>query len=251
MTRILLSGCCGAMGNAVTQIAENRDDCCVAAGIDIRDAARPYPVFHTFDECNVECDVIIDFSLPDALDSLLSFAKSRNLPVIICTTGYNDEQKQKIFAAAEEIPVFYSGNMSLGINLLIALAKKAASVLGSTFDIEIIEKHHNQKVDAPSGTALMIADGISEVLDTNPNYEFDRHSKRMKRPKNEIGIHAVRGGTIVGEHEVIFAGESEVVSLSHHAQSKGVFASGAVNAAAFICGKPAGLYDMNSMLSEA
>ena len=251
MTRILLSGCCGAMGNAVTQIAENRDDCCVAAGIDIREAARTYPVFHTFEECNVDCDVIIDFSLPDALDALLSFAKSKKLPVIICTTGYNDEQKQKIFAAAEEIPVFYSGNMSLGINLLIALAKKAASVLGGTFDIEIIEKHHNQKVDAPSGTALMIADGISEVLDTNPNYEFDRHSKRMKRPKNEIGIHAVRGGTIVGEHEVIFAGESEVVSIAHHAQSKGVFASGAVNAASFICGKPAGLYDMNSMLSEA
>ncbi len=252
MTRIILCGCGGAMGRAVTQIVESRDGFEIAAGIDLRSGGHcHYPVFESFDKCNVEADVIIDFSLPSLLDSMLGYAKAHKLPVIICTTGYSDEQKQQIMAASEELAVFYSGNMSLGINLLIALASKAASVLGGSFDIEIIEKHHNQKVDAPSGTALMIADSISKTLETAPTYEFDRHSRRMKRPKNEIGIHSVRGGTIVGEHEVIFAGESEVVTLSHSAQSKTVFASGAVNASAFMVGKPAGLYDMNSMLSEA
>ncbi len=252
MTRILLSGCCGAMGRAVTQIAAGRDDCEIVAGIDLREAVHcTYPVYKSFDACDAECDVIIDFSLPEALCGLLDFAKKNSTPAVICTTGYNDEQKQMIKDAANDIAIFYSGNMSLGINLLIALAAKAAAVLGSTFDIEIIEKHHNQKLDAPSGTALMIADGISRTLDTAPHYEYDRHSKRMKRPKDEIGIHSVRGGTIVGEHEVIFAGESEVVTLSHSAQSKTVFASGAVNAAVYLKNKPAGMYDMNSMLSEA
>lgn len=251
MTRIILCGCSGAMGRAITQIVDSRDGFEIVAGIDLRTGSHcNYPVFESFEQCNADGDVIIDFSLPALLDSLLAYAKAHGLPAVICTTGYTDEQKQQIKAASEEIAVFYSGNMSLGINLLIALASKAASVLGGSFDIEIIEKHHNQKVDAPSGTALMIADSISKTLDTAPAYEFDRHSRRMKRPKNEIGIHSVRGGTIVGEHEVIFAGESEVVTLSHSAQSKTVFASGAVNASAFMVGKPAGMYDMNSMLSE-
>lgn len=251
MTRILLSGCCGAMGRTITQIVAGRDDCEIVAGIDLRDGTGcGYPVFSRFDQCDIPCDVIIDFSMPDALADLLSFAGTNSLPAVICTTGYNDEQKQAIRDASSRIAIFYSGNMSLGINLLIALASKAAAVLGGSFDIEIIEKHHNQKVDAPSGTALMIADGISQTLGTEPHYEFDRHSKRMKRSRNEIGIHSVRGGTIVGEHEVIFAGESEIVTLSHSAQSKAVFASGAVNAAVFMSDKSAGMYDMNSMLSE-
>lgn len=251
MNRILLSGCSGAMGRAVTQIVSGRGECEIVAGVDLREGQHcSYPVYRSFDDVDVECDVIIDFSLPDALSELLTFARQHHTAAVICTTGYSEEQKEQIKAASTEIAVFYSGNMSLGINLLIALAAKAAAVLGDTFDIEIIEKHHNQKLDAPSGTALMIADGISKTLDTELHYEYDRHSRRMKRPKNEIGIHSVRGGTIVGEHEVIFAGESEVVTLSHSAQSKTVFASGAVNAAVFINNKPAGMYDMNSMLSE-
>jgi 4-hydroxy-tetrahydrodipicolinate reductase len=169
---------------------------------------------------------------------------------VICTTGYSAEQVESIKEASGEIAIFYSGNMSLGVNLIIELAKQATKVLGRDFDIEIVEKHHNLKVDAPSGTALMIADGISEELDKEPQYVYDRHSYRRKRSKNEIGIHAIRGGTIVGEHDVIFAGPDEVVTISHQSQSKGLFATGALNAAVFLCGKPAGMYDMSMMLAE-
>jgi len=249
MTRILLSGCSGQMGAAVTRIVSSRDDCEIVAGIDLRaNPALDYPIFASFSECDVECDVIIDFSLPSSLDNLLDYAVKNSVPSIICTTGYTDEQVEKIKNASKSIPVFYSGNMSLGINLLMSLSKKAAAILGSSFDIEIVEKHHNQKVDAPSGTALMLAAAVSESLEEKPRYEFDRHSKRGKRTKNEIGIHSIRGGTIVGEHDVIFAGQEEVITLSHSAQSKGVFASGAVNAAVFIIGKDAGLYDMSDMI---
>ncbi|MBQ9994037.1 MAG: 4-hydroxy-tetrahydrodipicolinate reductase [Clostridia bacterium] len=252
MTKILLSGCNGAMGRTVTQLVASRDDCCIAAGIDISPAScADFPVYTSFEQCDTEVDVIIDFSLPAALDSLLTFSITKQIPAVICTTGFSDEQVSAIRAASEKAPIFFSGNMSLGINLLIQLAKKAASVLGDTFDIEIVEKHHNLKIDAPSGTALMIANAVSDTLGTSPRYEFDRHSKRMRREKNEIGIHAIRGGTIAGEHDVIFAGPNEVVTLSHHAQSKGVFAAGAVNAAVFMVGRPAGLYDMNDILSEA
>ena len=181
---------------------------------------------------------------------MLAYAKANHIPCVICTTGYSAEQVEAIHDASEEIAVFYSGNMSLGINLLIALSKQAAKVLGSSFDIEIVEKHHNLKVDAPSGTALMLADGISETLAQEPQYVYDRHAVRKKRSKNEIGIHSVRGGTIVGEHEVIFAGHDEVVTVTHQAQSKQVFAVGAVNAAAFLAKQGAGMYDMSDLLAD-
>ena len=181
---------------------------------------------------------------------MLAYALENSVPCVICTTGYSQEQVAKIKAASEKTAVFYSGNMSLGINLLIELAKQATKVLGDSFDIEIVEKHHNLKVDAPSGTALMIADAVSDTLEKEPQYVYDRHSYRKKRSKNEIGIHSVRGGTIVGEHEVIFAGHDEVVTVTHQAQSKQVFAVGAVNAALFLSSQGAGMYQMSDLLAD-
>ncbi|MCQ2478801.1 MAG: 4-hydroxy-tetrahydrodipicolinate reductase, partial [Clostridia bacterium] len=209
----------------------------------------PYPVYKTIGEVKESTDVIIDFSHVSTLDSLLSYAKDNKKAIVLATTGYSKEQIEKIKDAAKVIPVFFSANMSLGINLLSALAKKAAMILGSDFDVEIVEKHHNQKIDAPSGTALMLANAVNSVFDDKYNYEFDRHSKRLKRPQNEIGIHSVRGGTIVGEHDIIFAGKDEVITLSHHAASKQVFANGAIKAAIFIAEQKSGLYDMNDILA--
>lgn len=249
MTKILLNGALGKMGQAVEACVRERDDVNISVGVDIAEGDRPYPIHTCFVDVTEEADVIVDFSNPLVLDDLLSFAVAHKLPAIICTTGFSEEQIAKIKKTAEIIPVFFSGNMSLGVNMLIELSKMAAKVLAPTFDIEIIEKHHNQKLDAPSGTALMIADAISEGLEQS-RYVYDRHAYRKKRDKSEIGIHSVRGGNIVGEHEVIFAGHDEVVSLLHRAQSKGVFASGAVNAAVFIKDKPAGLYDMSDLLNS-
>ena len=181
---------------------------------------------------------------------MLKFAKEKKLPVVVCTTGLSDAQRAEIKTAAEEIPMFFSANMSLGINLLISLAKQAAKILEPTFDVEIIEKHHNRKIDAPSGTALAIADGISEILSSAPEYVYDRHSVRKQREKNEIGLHAIRGGTIVGEHDVLFAGPEEVLTISHSAGSRNVFAQGAVRAAQFMCGKPKGMYSMDDLIKE-
>ena len=247
MIKVLLNGCLGKMGQAVENCINEREDVMITCGVDIAEGNKAYPVYTCFVDVQEQPDVIIDFSNPLVLDDMLSFAVEKNVPVIICTTGFSDAQVQKIKDTAAQIPVFYSGNMSLGINVLIELSRMAARVLSNSFDIEIIEKHHNQKIDAPSGTALMIADAISEeVKDTQ--YVYDRHAYRKKREKNEIGIHAIRGGTIVGEHEVLFAGHDEVVSIRHQAQSKGVFAAGAVNAAVFIKDKPAGLYDMSDVL---
>lgn len=247
MVKILLNGCLGKMGQAVEACVNSRDDVRIIAGVDIAEGERAYPVHTCFVDVAEEADVILDFSNPLVLDDMLSFAVEHKTPVIICTTGFSEAQVQKIKDTAAVIPVFYSGNMSLGINMLIELSKMATRVLGDSFDIEIVEKHHNQKLDAPSGTAIMIADAIAEEKG-NAQYVYDRHAYRKKREKSEIGIHSVRGGTIVGEHEVIFAGHDEVVSLKHTAQSKGVFASGAVNAAVFIKDKPAGLYDMGDLL---
>lgn len=247
MIKILLNGCLGKMGQAVESCANSRDDVMISCGVDIAEGNKNYPVYRCFVDVEETPDIIIDFSNPLVLDDMLSFAVEKKIPVIICTTGFSDEQVKKIKDTAKDIPVFYSGNMSLGINVLIALSKMAAKVLSNSFNIEIIEKHHNQKIDAPSGTALMIADAISEeVKDTQ--YVYDRHAYRKKREHNEIGIHSIRGGTIVGEHEVIFAGHDEVVSLKHQAQSKGVFAAGAVNAAVYLKDKPSGLYDMSDVL---
>ena len=249
MTRILLNGALGKMGQAVEACVKERDDVTIAAGVDIAAGERIFPVYSCFVDVEEDVDVIVDFSNPLVLDDMLSFAVAKKLPVIICTTGFSEAQVDKIRETSRQIPVFYSGNMSLGVNMMITLSKMAAKVLAPTFDIEIIEKHHNQKLDAPSGTAVMIADAVAAECDS-AHYVYDRHAYRKKRDHSEIGIHSVRGGTIVGEHEIIFAGHDEVLSIRHQAQSKGVFAAGAVNAAVFIKDKPAGLYDMSDLLKD-
>ncbi|MEG1779571.1 MAG: 4-hydroxy-tetrahydrodipicolinate reductase, partial [Oscillospiraceae bacterium] len=227
MTKIILCGYSGKMGHAIINCVSDRDDCKIVAGVS-RTAPphEDFPVFTCLDSCNITADVVIDFSNPSLLNSLLKFGKNSKTPIVIATTGYSDEQKQQITSAAADIPIFFTYNMSIGVNLLTVLAQKATQVLGNNFDIEIVEKHHNQKLDAPSGTALMLAESISECCKSKPEYIYSRHDVRQKRSKNEIGIHSVRGGTIVGEHEVIFAGMDEVITLSHTAYSKGVFAVG-------------------------
>ncbi len=248
MLKIILSGCCGKMGRVIDSIISQDAACEIVAGVDpYGEKYSTFPVFPDFSELP-DADVIIDFSHPAALDNLITYAAKTKTAVVVATTGYNEQEIEKIKAAAGIIPVFFTFNLSLGVNLLVALAKKATAFLGNDFDIEIVEKHHNQKIDAPSGTAIMLANAINETLDNKMLYEYDRHSKRQKRSKREIGIHSVRGGTIVGEHEVIFAGNQEVVTLKHEAFSKTVFANGSVTAAKFLAGKPAGLYNMNDIL---
>lgn len=238
------------MGRVIQQLVAERTDCTIAAGVDLfADSAAAFPAYTNIADVQEEADVIIDFSHPSLLTPILSYAAQKGgIPAVLCTTGYSAEQVEALKTAAQTQPVFYSRNMSLGINLLIELSKKAAKVLGDQFDIEIIEKHHNQKIDAPSGTALMLADAIASVRDGETQYVYDRHAQRKKREKSEIGLHAVRGGTIVGEHEVVFAGNHEVITLSHSAQSKELFATGAVNASVYMCGKGPGLYDMSDMI---
>ena len=249
MIRAILCGASGKMGGFVASAAENDSEISIVAGVDKVNSGEKFPVFSSFSDINVDADIIIDFSNVALLDSMLDYALSQNIPLVIATTGYTEEQTGKIKKASEKIPIFFTFNMSVGVNLIAAIAKKAASILGDGFDIEIIEQHHNQKIDAPSGTAIMLANAVNSVFGDSLNYEYDRHSVRRKRPKNEIGIHSVRGGTIVGKHDVIFAGHDEVITISHEAQSKEVFAVGAVRAAKFLYGKKAGLYDMNSMMS--
>lgn len=250
MTNIIISGCSGKMGNCIANSAASRTDCKIVGGVDvIAPEKADFEYAPSFNKLNTSADVIIDFSNPVVLDSLLEYALKNKIPAVICTTGYNEEQKKKITEASKSIPIFYSGNMSLGINLIIELAKKAASVFGNDFDIEIIEQHHNQKLDAPSGTALMIADAISTVK-TDAEYVYDRHAYRKKRDKKEIGIHSIRGGNIVGEHEVIFAGTDEILTISHSARSKTVFAIGSLNAAVFLKGQKPGMYDMSDLLAS-
>lgn len=238
------------MGRVIQQLVAGRTDCTIAAGVDLfADSTAAFPAYTNIADVQEEADVIIDFSHPSLLTPILSYAAQKGgIPAVLCTTGYSAEQVEALKTAAQTQPVFYSRNMSLGINLLIELSKKAAKVLGDQFDIEIIEKHHNQKIDAPSGTALMLADAIASVRDGETQYVYDRHAQRKKREKSEIGLHAVRGGTIVGEHEVVFAGNHEVITLSHSAQSKELFATGAVNASVYMCGKGPGLYDMSDMI---
>ncbi len=251
MKNIILNGCFGRMGRVITEIVDKSESLRICAGVDAFSSDNAnFPVYKNISDVKENADVIIDFSNPSALDDLLCYATKTKTPIVLATTGFSSEQIEKIKNTTLQIPVFFTFNMSLGINLLTALSKKAALVLGNDFDIEIVEKHHNQKLDAPSGTAIMLANSINELYGDSLQYEYDRHSKRMARPKNEIGIHSVRGGTIVGEHEVIFAGKDEVISLSHSAASRDVFASGAVRAAQFICNKPAGLYDMNMLIDN-
>lgn len=248
MTKIILSGANGKMGRVIQNVVSLRDDCEIVAGVDLNTESTSFPVYTDINEITEKADVIIDFSNPVLLDNLLAYSKANKMPLVIATTGYDDNQKAQINDASKECPIFFTYNMSMGINLLANLAKKAVSVLGSDFDIEIIEKHHNQKIDAPSGTALMLADAICEEIGNDMKYEYDRHSKREKRTKNEIGLHAVRGGTIVGEHDIMFCGRDEIITLSHSARSKEIFAVGAVNAAVYMNGKDAGLYDMAELI---
>ncbi|MCL2088232.1 MAG: 4-hydroxy-tetrahydrodipicolinate reductase [Oscillospiraceae bacterium] len=247
-TKIIISGISGKMGRVVTDCIRNRSDCEAAAGIDLKAGeSSGIKVYRSPFDCTEKADVLIDFSHPSSLGNLLVYGIKRNLPLVIATTGYSEDEIDELKRASHKIPVFFSFNMSLGINLLAGLAKKAAEVLGGQFDIEIIEKHHNQKIDAPSGTAIMLADKINSAR--KYEYVYDRHGYRAKRASNEIGIHTVRGGTIPGEHEIIFAGRDEVLTMSHSAISKEIFAAGAVNAAMFLQNKPAGLYDMSDIAS--
>lgn len=249
MTRIIITGANGKMGNVLQNIIANRDNCEIVAGVDLNTADNGvFPIYASIAEVKENADAVIDFSNPVLLEDLLAYSKSTGTPLVIATTGYSDEQKKMIEDASKECPIFFTYNMSMGINLLANLAKKAVEILGSDFDIEIVEKHHNQKIDAPSGTALMLADAICEVTPEPMKYEYDRHAKREKRTKNEIGLHAIRGGTIVGEHDIIFAGRDEIITLSHSARSKEIFAVGAVNAAVYMCGKNAGMYDMKELI---
>ncbi len=249
MTNIVICGANGKMGQTIYRCVRDRDDCKIIGGVDLNtEKYADFPIYSSVSELPEKPDVIIDYSHPSCLSSLLEYCKTNGTPVVLATTGYSDEQISEIKKAASQIPVFFSWNMSLGINLLVELAKKATAILGDKFDIEIVEKHHNQKIDAPSGTALMIANAINETRNNEMNYVYDRHSQRKKREDNEIGIHSVRGGTIVGVHEVLFAGNDETITISHSAASKTVFAEGSVNAAIFIKNKEAGLYDMNSII---
>ena len=250
MTKILICGSSGKMGKAVFEAVERTENVEVICGVyAFSKGELSFTEYKTFDDVKEVPDVVVDFSNPVNLDSMYDFCVKKSVPAVICTTGFSAEQVEKINELSKFVPVFYSGNMSLGVNLLIELSKKATAVFGSAFDIEIVEKHHNQKIDAPSGTALMIADAISTVMEEEPQYVYDRHAYRAKRKSNEIGIHAVRGGTIVGEHSVIFAGNDEVLTLTHQAQSKSLFATGAVSAAKFVCGKEPKMYNMSDMLA--
>lgn len=252
MLNIILSGCNGKMGRVITESIDARENMEIVAGVDVEPVMQSYfPVFTSISDFKGQADVIIDFSHPSALEEILAFAQQSGTPAVIATTGFSPAQIERIHQASQKVALFFSANMSLGVNLLISLAQKAAAVLSPEYDIEILEAHHNQKIDAPSGTAMMLADSISEVLSEPYKYVYDRHSQRKKRDKREIGIHAVRGGTIVGEHEILFAGRDEVIKLSHKAYSKNIFAVGAINAAAFLAGKPAGLYDMSDLVSDA
>ena len=250
MVKIMMHGCNGVMGQVISKIVEETEGAVMACGVDrVDDGHNDYPVFTDINACDTEVDAIIDFSAAPAVDGLLDFAVERQIPVVLCTTGLSDEQIASINEASKSVAILRSANMSLGINTLFKLLQDAAKVFASAgFDIEIVEKHHNQKIDAPSGTALMLADALASVRDGETQYMYDRHAQRKKREKSEIGIHSVRGGTIVGEHEVIFAGNNEVITLSHSAQSKELFAVGAVNAAVFMSGKGPGLYDMSALV---
>ena len=251
MTNIILTGALGRMGRFITAKVSELENFNITAAVDIpKDEAYAYPLYSSLEQITSPDGVIVDFSNHALTGELLAFAVKNNIPCVICTTGHTEEEKKQIYAASEKIPVFYSYNMSIGINLITELAKKAAALLGENFDIEILEKHHNKKLDAPSGTALMIADGISEVMDEKPEYVFDRFSVRKERSKNEIGFSSIRGGTIVGEHDVIFAGYNEVITLSHHAASREVFAMGAIRAAEFLADKPAGMYNMKNLIGN-
>ena len=251
MTRIIMHGASGFMGKVISDLCEADSDAKVVAGVDVNtEADRNYPIYKSLDEVKEEADVIIDFSHVSAIDNMLSFCEKSKMPVVLCTTGLSEEQLAKVKDLSEKSAVLKSANMSLGINTLMDLLKKAAAVFAPAgFDIEIVEKHHRRKLDAPSGTALALADSVNEALNNEYEYVYDRSSRREQRPDKEIGISAVRGGTIVGDHDVIFAGTDEVITFSHTAYSRSVFAKGSIEAAKFLNGKGAGLYDMSDVIA--
>jgi len=249
MTNIILSGCNGKMGQVIARLLSGDDSAKVIFGYDINtEMKNSFPVYSDFSETELKGDVVIDFSHPNSFSSVVNYCRSTKTALVMATTGLSDEQKEELTALSKEVPVFFSANMSIGVNLLADLVKKAAAILGEAFDIEIIEKHHNQKIDAPSGTALMIADEIASVTEYSPEYVYDRHSVRKKRSPKEIGIHAVRGGTIVGEHDVIFAGNDEIIEIKHTATSKEIFATGSIRAAKFIQNAKPGMYNMTNLI---
>jgi len=243
------------MGRSIVSMCEDGSRACViAAGVDISKGtgSEPFPVYERISDVTVEADVIIDFSFHGATSDILAYAEKKNIPVVLCTTGHTPEELDEIAEYAKRVPIFKSANMSIGISLITELCKRATAVLGGDYDIELIEKHHNQKLDAPSGTALMIANAINKASDSQYEYVYDRHTKREKRDKKELGISCIRAGTIVGEHEVIFGGKDEIITVSHSALSREVFAAGALRAAQYMSAseKAPGIYDMEKMLSE-
>lgn len=250
MVKLIMHGCNGKMGQVISKIVKEDSNVEIVAGVDTYLGLKnEYPTFESIEKCDVAADVIIDFSNAAAVDRMLDYCLEKQIPVVLCTTGLSEEQLQKVKETSEKVAVLKSANMSLGINLLMKLLQNAAKVLGTAgYDIEIVEKHHNQKVDAPSGTALALADSINDAMDDAYTYVYDRSQVRQKRDKKEMGISAVRGGTIVGEHEVIFAGEDEVIEFKHTAYSKAVFGKGAVEAGKFLKGKGPGLYDMKDVI---
>lgn len=253
MIKAIMHGCNGKMGCVITDLAKQMKDLELVAGIDIEDKGNhPYPVFTSLEVCDVEADVIIDFASAKAVDHLLDYCAAKKLPLVLCTTGLSEEQIAKVQTCSKQVAILRSANMSLGINTLMKLVQDAAKVLAvAGFDMEVVEKHHNQKLDAPSGTAIALAESINEAMDQQYHFKFDRTAERAKRDPKEIGFAAVRGGSIVGEHDVIFAGPDEVITLSHTAYSKAIFGKGALEAAAFLAGKEPGLYTMADVISAA
>ncbi len=251
MTKIIMNGCNGKMGRVICGLCKNDSEAVITAGVDMVPANTDFPVFGNIKDCNIDADVIIDFSTASAVPQVVEYAVEKGIPAVICTTGLSDETLELIDKASQSVPMFRSANMSLGINLIASILKKYSSVLyDAGFDAEIVERHHNQKIDAPSGTAILLGDAVNESVDNALEYVYDRSNVRQKRDRKELGFSAVRGGTIVGEHEVIFAGKDEVVEFTHSAYSKEVFAVGALKAAKFIKDKKPGKYDMQDVMSE-
>ena len=250
MTRIIMHGCNGKMGQVIKGLIQNEKQVELVAGVDAYiEVEQSFPVFASIAECNVEADVIIDFSNVAAVEGLLQYCVEKQVPVVLCTTGLSETQLEAVDEAAKKVAILKSANMSLGINMLLKLLQDATKVLSPAgFDIELVEKHHNQKLDSPSGTALALADSINEALDNEYDYVYDRSQVREKRSKKEIGISAVRGGTIVGEHEVIFAGADEIIEFKHTAYSRAVFGKGAIEAAKFLAGQKSGMYHMSHVI---
>lgn len=251
MVKMIMHGCNGRMGHVIADLVAADEAIEIVAGVDaFGESTYSFPVFKSLSECNVDADVIVDFSNASAVDGLLDHCAAKSIPVVLCSTGLSDEQLSKVKVTSNKVAILKSANMSVGVNALMKVLKEVSPIFAAAgFDIEIVEKHHNQKLDAPSGTAIALADSINESLSDEYDYVYDRSTRREKRPVKEIGISAVRGGTIVGDHDVIFAGQDEVVTLSHRAYSRAIFGKGAIEAAKFLAGKGPGMYDMSDVLA--